>query len=196
VVTVACPTSSRKQKARNDRDVPPTNAAYGRSQISVAFLLLLIAALAVATPAFAGNKGKKAHSAPPEPTRMSQTTVALIIVTERTIIFDYVKQYRRLLCPLQGTLSPYRRESRRRLRVAARYLQASPSGNLPNHLLTQLPARPGYQWVVVDNDVVLIAATTSLPWQIVSGRERSPVSGATSTDTAASSLSAVPAARF
>jgi Ni/Co efflux regulator RcnB len=32
----------------------------------------------------------------------------------------------------------------------------------------QLPARPGYQWVVVDNDVVLIVAATGLIADILS----------------------------
>jgi hypothetical protein len=33
---------------------------------------------------------------------------------------------------------------------------------LPSDLLVQLPPRPDYQWVVVDNDVMLIATATGV----------------------------------
>jgi hypothetical protein len=116
--------------------------------MKVALSLLLAAALTVPTPAFAGNKGKKALNTPPEQIHMNQATVALITVTERTIIFDYVNQYRDTLVLAPGSAKPLPPG------IAKRYL--------PQDLLGQLPPRPGYQWVVVDNDVALIAVATGL----------------------------------
>jgi hypothetical protein len=46
----------------------------------VALSLPLAAVLAAPTPVFAGNKGKKAHDAPSDEVRTSQTAVALITV--------------------------------------------------------------------------------------------------------------------
>jgi hypothetical protein len=95
-----------------------------------ALSLLLATALTVPTPVFAGNKGKKAHNAAPEQIHMSQATVALITVTERTIIFDYVSQHRGALAATPGNakqpLPPG--IAKRKLHVAVRCLQASPNG--------------------------------------------------------------------
>ena len=129
-----------------------------RVALSLLPAVLLAAALA-ATPAFAGNKGKKAHDAPPEQMHTAQAAVALITVTERTIIFDYVNQYRGALAPRAKPLPPgiakkVARGGTLPPGIAKRYL--------PQDLLVQLPPRPGYQWVVVDHDVVLIAAATGL----------------------------------
>lgn len=33
---------------------------------------------------------------------------------------------------------------------------------LPGNLLSRLPARPGYDWLVVDNDILLVVAGTAL----------------------------------
>jgi hypothetical protein len=152
-----------EQKAdRDDRAVPPTNAAYGRSQVRDALSLLLTAALIVPTPAFAGNKGKKAHNAPPEEIHMSQATVALITVTERTIIYDYVNQYRRALVATPGTVKSLPPGIAKKVARGGTLPPGIAKRYLPNDLVVQLPPRPGCQWVIVDNDVVLIATATGL----------------------------------
>jgi hypothetical protein len=110
--------------------------------------LLLAATLTVPTAAFAGNKGKKAHDDSAAQGHTSEAVVSLITVTERTIIFDYVNQYRDTLVLAPGSAKPLPPG------IAKRYL--------PQDLLGQLPPRPGYQWVVVDNDVALIAVATGL----------------------------------
>jgi hypothetical protein len=125
----------------------------------IALSLLLAAVLTVPTASFAGNKGKK-HNESNVQAPTSEVVAALITVTERSIIFGYVNQYREAFAPANakplppgiakkvargGTLPPG---------IAKRYL--------PQDLLVQLPPRPGYHWMVVDNDVVLIAAATGL----------------------------------
>jgi Nickel/cobalt transporter regulator len=93
---------------------------------------------------------------------MSQATVALITVTEGAIIFDYINQYRGALTATPGdgkSLPPgiakkVARGGALPPGIAKRYL--------PNALQVQLPPRPGYQWIVVDNDVVLFAVATGL----------------------------------
>jgi hypothetical protein len=128
----------------------------------VALSLLLAAALTVPTPAFAGNKGKKAHNAPPEQMHMSQTTVARITVTERTIIFDYVNQYRGALAAAPGNVKPLPPGIAKKVARGGTLPPGIAKRYLPNDLLVQLPPRPGCQWVIVDNDVVLIAVATGL----------------------------------
>jgi Nickel/cobalt transporter regulator len=128
----------------------------------VALSLLLAAAMMVSTPAFAGNKGKKAHNATSEQTRMSQTTVALITVTERAIISDYVNQYRGAFIATPGTVKPLPPGIAKKVARGGALPPGIAKRYLPQDLLVQLPPRPGYQWVVVDNDVVLIAVATGL----------------------------------
>jgi hypothetical protein len=128
----------------------------------VALSLLLAAAMMVPTPAFAGNKGKKAHNATSEQTHMSQATVALITVTERAIISDYVNQYRDTLVPAPANAKPLPPGIAKKVARGGALPPGIAKRYLPQDLLVQLPPRPGYQWVVVDNDVVLIAVATGL----------------------------------
>ena len=128
----------------------------------VALSLLLAAAMMVPTPAFAGNKGKKAHNSTSEQTHMSQATVALITVTERAIISDYVNQYRDTLVPAPASAKPLPPGIAKKVARGGALPPGIAKRYLPQNLLVQLPPRPGYQWVVVDNDVVLIAVATGL----------------------------------
>ena len=130
--------------------------------MKVALSLLLAAALTVPTPVLAGNKGKKAHDMPSEQMPASQAAVALITVTERTIIFDYVNQYRDTLVPAPGSAKPLPPGIAKKIARGGTLPPGIAKRYLPQNLLVQLPPRPGYRWVVVDNDVVLIAAATEL----------------------------------
>jgi hypothetical protein len=124
--------------------------------------LILIGAILVATsPSDAGSNGKKGQGSAETPST-HQAIARLITTTERSIIMGYLERNRTSL-PVSianaqalppgiakkvargGTLPPG---------IAKRYL--------PNDLAVQLPPRPGYQWVVVGRDVLLIAAATSL----------------------------------
>jgi hypothetical protein len=127
-----------------------------------ALSLLLAAALIVPGPAFAGNKGKKAHNAPPEQIHLNQATVALITVTERTVIFDYVSQYRGALAATPGNAQPLPPGIAKKVARGGTLPPGIAKRYLPNDLVMQLPPRPGCQWVIVDNDIVLIAAATGL----------------------------------
>jgi hypothetical protein len=128
----------------------------------IAISLLLAAILTVPTPALAGNKGKKAHNAPAEQIHMSPATASLITVTERTIIFNYVNQYRDTLVAAPGGAQSLPPGVAKKLARGGTLPPGIAKRYLPQDLLVQLPPRPGYQWVVVDNDVVLIAAATGL----------------------------------
>jgi hypothetical protein len=86
--------------------------------------------------------------------------VALITVTERTIIFDYVNQYRQTLAPAPASAKPLPPGIAKKIARGGTLPPGIAKRYLPSDLLVQLPPRPGYQWVVVDNDVVLIATAT------------------------------------
>ncbi len=127
----------------------------------IALSLLLAAALTVPTAAFAGNKGKKAHDATVQ-THTSEVVLSLITVTERTIIFDYVNQYRETFVPAPGNAKPLPPGIAKKVARGGTLPPGIAKRYLPQDLLVQLPPRPGYQWVMVDNDLVLIAAATGL----------------------------------
>ena len=130
--------------------------------------LLLAIALALPSSALAdgkgkGNgKGKKAHGVPAVEAQMNQTAAILITATERAIIFGWLDSRRGSLPvglagakPLPpGIAKKVARGGSLPPGIAKRYL--------PNDLLVQLPARPGYQWMVVGTDVLLVAAATGL----------------------------------
>ena len=124
--------------------------------------LLLAATLTVPTAAVAGNKGKKAHDDATVQTHTGQAVLTLITVTERTIIFDYINQYRDALVPAPGSAKPLPPGIAKKVARGGTLPPGIAKRYLPEDLLVQLPPRPGYQWVVVDNDVVLIAAATGL----------------------------------
>ena len=92
----------------------------------------------------------------------AEAVVSLITVTERTIIFDYVNQYRDALVPAPGSAKPLPPGIAKKVARGGTLPPGIAKRYLPQNLLVQLPPRPGYQWVVVDNDVVLIAAATGL----------------------------------
>jgi Ni/Co efflux regulator RcnB len=127
--------------------------------------LLVAAALVMPTSTLAGNngkKGKKAHSAQAEQLHATQAAVSLITVVERTIIFNYVDQYRYTLVSAPGSAKPLPPGIAKKVARGGTLPPGIAKRYLPQDLLVQLPPRPGYQWVVVDNDVVLIAAATGL----------------------------------
>jgi len=128
----------------------------------IALSLLLAAALTAPMPSFAGNKGKKAHDVPATQTHASEAVVALITVTEQTIISDYVNQYRETLVPAPGSAKPLPPGIAKKIARGGMLPPGIAKRYLPQNLLVQLPPRPGYQWVVVDNDVVLVVAATGL----------------------------------
>ena len=128
----------------------------------VALSLILAAALTVPAPTFAGNKGKKVHNGPSEQIHMSQATVALITVTERTIIFDYVNQYRGAITAAPGNVKPLPPGIAKKVARGGTLPPGIAKRYLPDNLLVQIPPRAGCQWVIVDNDVVLIAAATGV----------------------------------
>jgi len=131
-------------------------------------LSLLLAAFAVSTPASAGNKNKNPHHVQTEQVPATQAAVALITVTERTIIFDYVNQYRDALVPPPQSTKPLPPGIAKKIARGGTLPPGIAKRYLPQNLLVQLPPRPGYQWVVVDNDVVLIVAATGLIADILS----------------------------
>ena len=128
----------------------------------VTLTLFLTAALAVPTAALAGNKDKKAHHVSPEQVYVQHVPVALITVTERTIIYDYVHHYRYAFSPPAGVAKPLPPGIAKKIARGGTLPPGIAKRYLPQDLLVQLPPRPGCQCVVVDNDVVLIATATGI----------------------------------
>src|SRR5262249_39709501 len=129
----------------------------GGSRMRAALSLLLAAVLALPTPAFAGNKGKKTSGKPAVEAPASDAVTILITATERSIILGYVSEHSGTL-PAQplppGIAKNLARGKPLPPGIAKRYL--------PGELVAQLPPRPGYEWIVAGTDVVLTAAATGL----------------------------------
>jgi len=132
--------------------------------------LLVALTLAIASPALAAGKGKgkgngngqsgHADSSVTVGDAVATGVMAAVLITtrERSIILDYFATPPAAYAgakPLPpgiarklargGTLPPG---------IAKRYF--------PHELVGQLPPRPGYKWVVVGTDVVLLAAATGI----------------------------------
>lgn len=127
--------------------------------------LLVAAALVMPTPALAGNngnKGRKSHGAPAEQVHIDRTVAAVVTATERTIILGYLDRHRSSLPVPLPTAKPLPPGIAKKVARGGSLPPGIAKRYLPNDLLVQLPPRPGYQWVVVGTDVLLIAAATGL----------------------------------
>src|SRR5262245_41438304 len=125
----------------------------GRSQMRIGVSMVLVAALMVSSPAFAGkkgNNGKKAHGAPAVQVHSDEAVATtLITATERSIILGYLGNH-----PISpATAQPLPPGIAKKLARGGSLPPGIAKRYLPNDLLVQLPPRPGYQWVVVDRDV-------------------------------------------
>ena len=127
---------------------------------------LLVAAALLAAPgsAAAGDKGKgkKSHGAPAVEAQAVQATAILITATERAIIFGYLDRYRGHLTGALATAKPLPPGIAKKVARGGALPPGIAKRYLPGDLLVQLPPRPGYEWVVVGTDVLLIAAATGL----------------------------------
>lgn len=119
-------------------------------------------AIAMAQPAFAEakNKGKSKHKAQTVERDAGDVLLqAAITAAEITIIYDYVRRHgAQSFGPPQG-LPPGIAKNLARGKplspgIAKRYV--------PRNLLAQLPPRPGYEWITVDRDVLLVIAATAI----------------------------------
>ncbi len=137
----------------------------------VALSLLLAAALAIPTPALAGNnkgKGKKAHGMPAVEAHATDAVATILITaTERSIILGYVSGHSGSLPGAFAGAQPLPPGIAKNLARGKPLPPGIAKRYLPGELEARLPARPGYQWVVVGTDVVLIAAATGLIVDII-----------------------------
>jgi hypothetical protein len=127
--------------------------------------LLVAAALVMPTSAVAGgkgNKGKKSHGAPAEQVHVEQAVSVLITATERAIILGYLDHHWSTLPAPLATAKPLPPGIAKKVARGGSLPPGIAKRYLPNDLLVQLPPRPGYQWVVVGTDVLLIAAATGI----------------------------------
>ena len=124
--------------------------------------LLLAAVLALPTPAFAGNKGKKTSGKPAVEAPASDAVRILITATERSIILGYVSEHSGALPGTLASAQPLPPGIAKNLARGKPLPPGIAKRYLPGELVAQLPPRPGYEWVVAGTDVVLMAAATGL----------------------------------
>lgn len=138
------------------------------------FLTLLVAiatALVVAQGAFAdnkhGNTGKSKGKGPPAEQSAGGVLAQAMITAAEIAVFDrYIERNGvQAFGPPQG-LPPGIAKNLARGKplppgIAKRYL--------PQGLLSQLPPRPGYEWLAVDRDILLVVAATGVIVDILKG---------------------------
>jgi Ni/Co efflux regulator RcnB len=117
-------------------------------------------AVALAQPAFAEAKTKgKQQTQRVERDAADVLPHATITAAETTIIYDFIRRYGvQSFGPPQG-LPPGIAKNLARGKplppgIAKRYV--------PSALLAQLPPRPGYEWLAVDRDILLVVAATEI----------------------------------
>jgi Nickel/cobalt transporter regulator len=126
------------------------------------FALIFVAALAMPGSALAGNGGKKARSAPAKQVQTEQAASHLITATERGIIIGYLNQHRGSWPAAFAAAQPLPPGIAKKVARGGALPPGIAKRYLPNDLIVQLPPRPGYEWVVVGTDVLLVAAATGL----------------------------------
>ena len=124
-------------------------------------LMLIAAILIAASPSDAGNNGKKGQGAA-ETLPTHQTIARLITAAERSIILSYLDRNRTSLPVSLANAQALPPGIARKVARGGSLPPGIAKRYLPNELAIQLPPRPGYQWIVVGRDVLLIAAATSL----------------------------------
>ena len=130
------------------------------SRIVIAGLVALALALPAVAEAKEKGKGKGKHGRNHDDHHASDhQSHAVITAGEITIIYDYIRRNGTGdFGPPQG-LPPGIAKNLARGKplppgIAKRYL--------PQRLVSALPPRPGYEWIVVDRDVLLIAVATAI----------------------------------
>jgi Ni/Co efflux regulator RcnB len=118
--------------------------------------VILLAGLVATTPALAKNDKNKGSN---EPQNAGEVLLeAAITAAEIAIIYDYIAQ--------NGT-APFGQPQGLPPGIAKNLARGKPlppgiaKRYLPQNLLVQLP-RPGYEWLVVDDDILLVIAATSV----------------------------------
>ncbi len=133
-----------------------------RSTTSIALLL----SAAIALPAWAGGNGngignsqKGQGGAEPQSMIVGQLSISATITSaERQIIQNYIGQHPGAFAEVKplppGIAKKIARGGTMPPGIAKRYF--------PADLMSQLPPRPGQQWLIVGTDVVLMQAATSV----------------------------------
>ena len=133
-----------------------------RSSISWTIVLALI----VCGPAWAGQgpgkgNGKGHGNGDPAPSA-DATVVTIVTTTERSLIQGYFIPYRGGPVPTLGPVKPLPPGIAKKIARGGSLPPGIAKRYLPADLATQLPPRPGQQWLVVGTDVVLIDIATSV----------------------------------
>lgn len=121
-------------------------------------LALLLTVALLASPALADTTKKNKNSTN-QPSTVEEVASDVITEAERAIIFDYIGLHgASVFGPPQG-LPPGIAKNLARGKplppgIAKRYF--------PNDLLVRLPPREGYEWQVIDNEIVLVAVATAV----------------------------------
>lgn len=129
-------------------------------RILIAALLAVALALPAVAEAKEKGKGKGKHGRSHDDRQASDhQSHAVITAGEITIIYDYIRRNGTgEFGPPQG-LPPG---------IAKNLARGKPlppgiaKRRLPGLLVRELPSRPGYEWLVVDRDVLLVAAATAI----------------------------------
>jgi hypothetical protein len=124
-------------------------------------MMIMAALLIGASPAVAANNGKKGNGSA-DTVHAAQTVAGVITAAERSIILGYIDSNRTNLPPSLANAQALPPGIARKVARGGSLPPGIAKRYLPNDLAIQLPPRPGYQWVVVGRDVLLIAAATSL----------------------------------
>jgi Ni/Co efflux regulator RcnB len=133
-------------------------------QRAVTLLTVSLLALGSLQPALAGNHQNKDRGQGKDQSHREQDAGDLLLdvaitAAETAIIDEFIRAYGVSSFGAPQGLPPGIAKNLARGKplppgIAKRYL--------PGSLLARLPARPGYEWLVVDNDILLVVAATAV----------------------------------
>lgn len=135
-------------------------------RLVAAVMAVTLAVATVPAPVLAGNHGRnnKGHGrGAGNGGSVTEHVIAdAITVTERTIISNWLHQHAGNLPPVFAEAKPLPPGIAKNLARGKPLPPGIAKQRFPAGLLSQLPHRPGHEWAVVGNDIVLIAAATGI----------------------------------
>ena len=129
-------------------------------------VMVICAALALPATAVAEGKGHGNRKGGDRGSYGGNIVADAITIAERTIISNYILQHRGEPVFLAKPLPPGIQKNLARGKPLPPGIAKR---SFPGDLLAQLPPRPGYDWLVVGTEVLLVAAATQLIVGVLTG---------------------------
>ncbi len=138
---------------------------------------LSVCAMILAGPAVAGNKGKGKKNAGnkgiAEDIQTLHAVTGVISTVERAIIDSYLDRNQAHLPAILATARPLPPGIAKKIARGGAMPPGIAKKSIPGALLSQLPPRPGQEWLLVGTDLLIVEIATNVIVDVLKGAIRS-----------------------